>query len=111
MAILPISSVRFQNSRNNSVNFKSRLDSENENNSGNGYRQPRRSHKMATVPVALLIAMMPTVTEGKAPAGPEPIDAEYTELCKAVNTYSLKNKKYNTQKEFRQMVGLQHYCL
>jgi hypothetical protein len=86
MAILPISSVRFQNSRNNSVNFKSRLDSENENNSGNGYRQPRRSHKMATVPVALLIAMMPTVTEGKAPAGPEPIDAEYTELLAMANT-------------------------
>jgi hypothetical protein len=77
MAILPISSISVRTNKNQLTKFTGRYDSTEEENKN---YQPRKSNKMATVPVALLIAMMPTTTEAKTPAIPEIVDADYTEL-------------------------------
>jgi hypothetical protein len=74
MAILPISSVSAKASRNQTTKFTGHIDRTEDENQN---YQPRKASKMATIPVALLIAMMPTATDAKAPALPECAEATY----------------------------------
>lgn len=70
MAILPVSGIRVNNN-SKVTSFKGLDFSENEE-----IQKPRKSNKLASVPVALLIAMSPAMMNGKEPIKAIPIDTE-----------------------------------
>lgn len=76
MAVLPISGVRVNNTNTRLTSFKGLNIKGNEEVS-----KPRKSNKLASVPVALLIAMTPAMMNGNEPVKAIPIDNEnLTEL-------------------------------
>lgn len=76
MAITPINGISVkQNYRNNNINFAGKrrmVDNDEEPQESN---LPRRSSKMATVPVIVLMAMTPGMMEGKQPVTVLPANA------------------------------------
>lgn len=79
MAILPINGISVSNKNNASrTSFTSLRTVEDDTNE---YKKPRKANKLASVPVALLIAMTPAMMNGNEPIKAIPIDNEnLTEL-------------------------------
>ena len=76
MAILPVSGVRVSNNNTKITSFKGLNVGEND-----GMPKPRKANKLASVPVALLIAMSPAMMNGQEQVKAIPINNEnLTEL-------------------------------